>query len=117
MNKIISYLLMAVLCACTFTSPASSGQQQTHEQWLAERLHEATSVREGMSRADLLKVFEEDGGLQRIPAGRYVLKSCRLIQVEVDFATRYGREYRPVPDAELRITKISAPYLAYPAVD
>lgn len=63
MIKTISYLLMAVLCACTFTLSASSGQKQTHEQWLAERLHEATSVREGMSGADLLKVFEDDGGL------------------------------------------------------
>ena len=70
-----------------------------------------------MNRADLLKLFEEDGGLQTIPAGRYVLKSCQLIQIEVKFNTQYGVDYQPMPDRDLKITNVSKPYLERMAID
>jgi len=98
--------------------PLSHSQaSQNPRQWLEERYTEATSIREGMSRAELMKVFEEDGGLQRIPAGRYVLRSCRMIKVEAEFEVEYGQAYKVKPDEELKIRVISKPYLEYMHTD
>ena len=90
---------------------------QAHQQWLDDRYMEATSIKEGMSRADLLKLFEQEGGLQTIPASRYVLKRCRMIKVNVKFDTKYGVEYKPVPDEDLKIREVSKPYLERMIID
>jgi hypothetical protein len=75
-------------------------------------MQEADSVSVGMSRADLLKAFEPDGGLQRIPPVRYVLRSCSLIKVDVQFdiSREAYLSHRPA-DTYLKITAISKPYL------
>jgi len=58
-----------------------------------------------MTRADLLKVFEMDGGLQSVPATRYVLRGTTLIKVDVEFE-------KPInSNDELKIKSISKPYL------
>jgi hypothetical protein len=103
----------------TFTvRPLTSNEAgRNPREWLEERYKEATSVRAGMSRAELMKVFEEDGGLQRIPAGRYVLRTCRMIKVEVEFDAEYGQAYKEKPDRELKIKAISKPYLEYMDTD
>ena len=108
--------LLVISGALTYL-PAQTANDQAHQQWLEERYKEATSIKAGMTRADLLRVFEEDGGLQTIPAGRYVLKSCRLIQIEVKFDGKYGVDYKPMPDEKLKIVEVSKPYLERMAVD
>jgi hypothetical protein len=115
-------LLLFIVCLSLFAtySMTTRGQdefKQAHRQWLEERYTEATSIQPGMSRADLLRVFKEDGGLQRIPATRYLLKSCNMIKIEVEFDTEYGAAYEEKPDVELKITKVSQPYLEYPHMD
>jgi hypothetical protein len=111
---IIGLLLLATY---SITTHGQSEQEEIHRQWLYERYAEATSIKPGMSRADLLRAFEEDGGLQRIPATRYLLKSCNMIKIEVEFDTEYGQAYKEKPDADLKITKVSQPYLEYPHAD
>ena len=97
--------------------PVQEKDDKAEQQWLEARYKEATSIQPGMTRADLHKLFMEDGGLQNIPASRYVLKSCHLIQVEVKFDTKYGVEYQPVPDENLKIIEVSKPYLERMAID
>jgi hypothetical protein len=88
-----------------------SGPRRGERLWVEDLYKEATSVKVGMSRADLLKLFEVDDGLQRIPADRYVLRSYPLIKVDVEFDVKYGRGYKERPDAEIKIKGISKPYL------
>ena len=94
-----------------------------HRRWLAERYAEAVSVRPGMSRRDLSRLFRPDGGLQTIPSGRYVLKSCAMIKVEVKFALPEGaspedfRDENEAADDALKITEVSKPYLEPEATD
>lgn len=108
--------LLIVIGARIHPPPQDTGEQ-AHQQWLEERYKDATSIKPGMTRADLLKLFIEDGGLQSIPAGRYVLKTCQLIQIEVKFDTKYGVAYKPVPDESLKIVEVSKPYLERMASD
>jgi hypothetical protein len=90
---------------------------QSPDQWLQDRYKEATSIKAGMSREDLLKVFMEDGGLNTIPATRYVLRSCHLIKVDVEFDTKHGQAYEEKMDRELKIKQISKPYLENMFID
>jgi hypothetical protein len=115
--KKITVLMICCLFFQMSQSLISAPPQETHEEWLLKRLAEVRTVNPGMTRVDLLKVFAEDGGLNTIPASRYTLKSCPYIKVDVQFNTTYGIKYRERPDSELRITKISAPYLGYLIVD
>jgi hypothetical protein len=65
-----------------------------------------------MTRADLMKLFMEDGGFYGTEAGRpYVLRSCFLIKIEVKFDKPYGFDSRSVPDKEFKIVEVSKPYL------
>jgi hypothetical protein len=85
--------------------------ERTHDQWLRERYEESTSVKAGMTRADLKKVFSEDGGLQSVPAYRYVLKSNGMIKVDVEFEFPAGMNSRTAPDELVHIKSVSKPYL------
>lgn len=119
-------------------SPTSSDQ-------CSDKYSEAISIKEGMTRADLIKLFEVDGGIQpRFLPSRYVLKSYNLIKVDVDFEVpenakgriipedlRYeveaasvnsnsksnAKEYQLVPNEKLKIKSISKPYLEPPVQD
>jgi len=110
-----AFVLTAV---CLMLRPAKSTTQvraiakeeQNHYVWLGDRLEEAHSIRVGMTRADLLKVFEVDGGLLQLK--RYVLRSCDMIKVDVEFEFPRGTSPAHLPpDAELKISAISKPYL------
>ena len=108
--------LLLLACLLTFLTAAVYSQEQVMsnqppDQWLQDRYKEATSIKAGMSRENLLKVFMEDGGINTIPATRYVLRSCHMIKVDVDFDTEYGQAYKERADRELKIKQISKPYL------
>jgi len=96
---------------------AQSPENKAHQQWLEERYKEATSIKPGMTRADLMKLFMEDGGFQGAHARPYVLKSCFLIKIEVKFDKPYGFDSRSVPDNEFKIVDVSKPYLERMAFD
>ena len=114
----IGILLIAglVLVVGARAYQAQVTDDQAHQRWLEERYKEAISIKPGMSRADLIKLFDEDGGGQMIAATRYVLKSCRLIQIEVKFDA-YGADFRAIPAKDLKITDISRPFLQPMALD
>lgn len=61
-----------------------------HQKWLAERIAEAKTIKPGMSRAALLKVFDVEAGFQSMLPTRYVLKSCPMIKIEVRFQPGIG---------------------------
>jgi hypothetical protein len=132
-TRIIAVIVIGT--ACLLMQPAAqvaqvkvaTAQEPDHYKWLAARITEAHSIRPGMSRADLLKVFEPDGGFQPIPPETYVLRSCSLIKVKVNFEFPKGMsdkdlsqgttgtamasgENLPI-DSEIKISAISRPYL------
>lgn len=81
------------------------------------------SVKPGMTRAELLKVFTTEGGLSTGLQRTYVFRDCPYFKVDVEF----DAVGRPARDREGRITlgesdadvirKISRPYLDWSIVD
>ena len=124
-------LFLLVVCSLlTVTGSTSSVPQSdlNHDQWLQERYFEATSIKAGMTRADLLKFFRIDGGLQPLLPTRYVLKRTTLIKVDVEFDVptvgsrivpedlrfemrNSKQDFQFVPNDKLRIKRISKPYV------
>jgi hypothetical protein len=68
------------------------------------------TIKPGMTRSDLLRVFTTEGGLSTRTHRTYVLKPCPTIKVDVEFSIS-GNE------AEDKITQISRPYLDYSQYD
>ncbi len=96
--------------------PYGGAYDSEETRWIGAHLEEMQSIRAGMSRADLLKVFMEEGGLSTRLGRRYVYRRCGLIKVDVEFAPGSDpSSHRQRPDD--RITRMSKPFLERPAVD
>jgi hypothetical protein len=101
----------------------ASGQATDYTEWIGRSLKEMETIKAGSTRAELLKVFGEEGGLSTALSRTYVYRDCFMIKVDVEFAA-IGR---PARDAAGRVTsvespgdviiKISRPYIARPILD
>ncbi|MDT5062919.1 MAG: hypothetical protein QOH63_3378 [Acidobacteriota bacterium] len=146
MSKSVLLIICSIFTISLFNSLHPAQSEQSHRQWLQDRYLEAVSIKEGMSRADLLKLFEMDGGLQLMLPERYVLKSCTMIKVDIKFdipnetkntiipedlrfemaSPTVDLEGKPsstkkdlqfVPDEKLKIKTVSRPYLEPEVMD
>lgn len=86
--------------------------------WIAAALREMQTIKKGNTRADLLKVFREEGGLSNRTQRRYTYRDCPYIKADVTF--------EPVgePDAKVGqesskdiIGSISQPFLEWSIMD
>jgi len=112
--------LLLLVCIVVSLGPATlstAQSEQTHSQWIEERYREATSIKEGMTVADLQKFFTEDGGLQSSPSLRYILKSCMWIKIDVQFDIPGSDQHQYPLNSNVRIKKVSKPYLEQMMVD
>lgn len=138
MLRSVRLIVCCILTAGGFAMFQPNQPERSHDEWLQQRYAEATSVKAGMTRADLMKLFRADGGLQLILPTRYVLKSSDMIKVDVEFDVPEGvnskivpedetmiplivtsptDKYQVVPNEKLKIKSISKPYLEPFAVD
>jgi hypothetical protein len=75
------------------------------------------TLKVGMTRTDLLKVFSEEGGLSTRTQRQYVYRECPYIKVAVEFE-RVGNAEAPFPESgEDRIVKISRPFIEWSVID
>ena len=75
-----------------------------HTQWVSNVLLLITTIKPGMTRSDLLRVFTTEGGLSTRTHRTYVLRQCPIIKVDVEFSIA-GNE------ANDKIIQISKPYI------
>ncbi len=126
MRKVVVVIAASTL-GLVLTASALSGQSPSQPQepteWIAHSLKEIQTVKVGMTRADLLKVFTTEGGLSTGLNRTYVYRKCQLIKVDVEFEP-VGR---PARDADGRVTlieanedvikRVSKPYLEWGSAD
>ena len=89
----------------------------SHSQWLAKAMREMATIKPGMTRQDLLKVFQEEGGLSTRTQRRYVYRGSRYIKVDVTFEAVGVPEDKSAESPKDKITKISKPFLEWPIMD
>jgi hypothetical protein len=105
------------LLAQTERTQANSDQQRIA--WVAESLKAMQSVKPGMTRGDLYRVFTTEGGLSTGLQRTYVYRDCLYFKVNVVF----DAVGRPARDRDGRVTlvestadtikTISTPYLQF----
>lgn len=82
-----------------------------HTAWLAASLLEMQAIKPGMTRGDVLNVFQEEGGLSTRTARRYAYRDCPYIKVDVKFDPVGSLDDKLTSAPEDRITQISRPFL------
>jgi hypothetical protein len=96
---------------------------QDHRAWVTQALQKMKTIRTGMTRDELLKVFTTEGGLSTGLNRRFVSRDCPYFKVDVEFRA-VGRADR---DSDGRVTLaedprdvivgISQPYLQFSISD
>lgn len=116
---------LILLFACglvTFVSaaailPSSRSAADEHTEWIAKSLKEIETVKVGMTRGDLMKVFTEEGGISTRTSRRYVYRECRYIKVDVEFEPVGETENKLSQSPGDKIIKISKPFLEWSIID
>ena len=110
-------MLLAVSIVIAFTtfiwSAAQSQDPEGHSEWIAKGLKEMQAIKVGMTRAELLKVFKEEGGSSTRAWRRYVYRESPYIKVDVEFEPVEEPEDKLTHHPHDKIVKISKPFLEW----
>ena len=82
---------------------------------IANVLKQCQTIKPGMTRAALSKVFSTEGGLSSVTHRSYVYRDCPYIKVDVDFAPLAAKQDVERPTDV--VTRISKPYLDWSVAD
>jgi hypothetical protein len=130
-RRLLMLVLLSILVIGGSASvrPAQSASQepcaQDHEAWVTHALEKMETIKPGMTRVDLLKVFRTEGGLP--PKGlqglrrTFVSRDCPYFKVAVEFepvarldqTATNPRFLTSVEDSRDIIVKVSQPYLQF----
>ena len=83
--------------------------------WMFDILKSIQTIKAGMTRQELRKVFTTEGGLSWVTRRRYVHRECAYIKVDVEFVPTHEGQREELPTD--RITKISRPFLEWSILD
>ena len=118
-------LASAVIGGASVLQAGSTGAegQSPHVTWVADVLKRMLTIKPGMTRKILLRVFTTEGGISTGLQRTYVSRDCPYFKVNVEFQA-VGRPSRDesgrvtlVEGDEDIILKVSIPYLQYSVAD
>jgi len=78
---------------------------------IANVLKQCQTIKPGMTRGDLSKIFSTEGGLSTVTHRSYVYVDCPYVKVDVDFAPSVAKQDVERPTDV--VTRISKPYLEW----
>lgn len=120
MRKISLAIFAISLVVAGLTVFARSGAQshdaKSHSEWIAQSLREMETIKVGMTREDLLRVFREEGGLSTRTQRQYVYRECPYIKVAVEFEPVETKAVLP-ENGKDKIVKISQPFIEWSVLD
>ena len=119
MYRFTAWCLMIFASVFFLIPPASisqSQQEQSHVLWVEDSLREMETIKVGMTRADLLKVFMEEGGLSTRKTRTYAYRKCPYFKVTFEFEP-VGDDQAFPENSKDQIIKISQPFLQRVVVD
>jgi len=94
-----------------------------HTEWVSAALQRMQSIRPGMTREDLLRVFTTEGGISTALWRTYVSRDCPYFKACVTFRRAAPRDADAAPTGFLQeldsdvIVTISQPYLQFSVMD
>jgi hypothetical protein len=128
-RKLLVFVTLSIVAisASSFARLTHSASQepctQDHQVWVADTLVKMETIKPGMTREQLLKVFTTEGGISTGLRRKFVSRDCPYFKVDVTFEA-VGR---PSHDNDGRVTlmedsrdiiaTISQPYLQFSIAD
>lgn len=128
MRKLVLILLAFLTLTIIFVqaqeaainSPARIQADEEHTKWIDHVMRSIATIKPGMTRKDLFRIFKEEGGLSTSTQRRYVYKGCPYIKVDVKFfpVGETAADQTPVTENPAdKIVEISRPFLEYSIMD
>ena len=96
---------------------ARPAAKEDHVKWIADSLKEIQTVKTGMTRDQLLRVFTMEGGESNRIVRTYVYHECPYIKVDVQFKPVGNEDNLLEERGEDVIAGISRPYLGWSILD
>ena len=98
--------------------PGLSEADHKNAQWVWELMEEMRAIVPGLTRGDLLRVFEPQGGLSHPKQQSFFCRRCRyfLVHAEFDLFDESAPARLPYDERD-RVKTISAVYLGVAAMD
>ena len=118
MRSIVIAVVLGLSAAAGSSARAYRAQtpdRVARTEWVAESLQRMESIRPGMKRSDLTRVFTTEGGLFTRTRRTYVSLDCPYFKVDVQF--RAAGTAGPAESNDDVIAQISRPYLQHPIMD
>lgn len=114
--QICAVTILAAIVICFSGVLAQQPNGAKHTEWVEGVLKDIQTVKVGMTRGQMLKIFDEEGGLSTRIWRTYVYRDCPYIKVDFEFEPRGNPKSHSEFPADV-IIKISKPYLEYEIVD
>jgi hypothetical protein len=112
--RFVFFCILSVSAVAQSESPQGPSQiDREHTAWIASALNVMQTIKIGMTRSELMKVFTTEGGLATTSQRTYVYRQCPYIKVDVKFAASSRDEELPTDE----IVELSRPYLARSVMD
>ena len=113
-------LLTVAASACAVSTsvipaPRQSGEEK-ETQWLAQKLKQIKKIKPGTTRKEVEKLFEADGGVQRLNPMIFVYRTSPYIKLQVNFKVAKNRRGYVVLSPNDKVISVSKPYLEEPNI-
>jgi len=126
-RRMFALLASAVIGGANVLPASATGDEgessTAHLAWVAELLKRMQTIKPGMTRKTLLRVFTTEGGLSTGLQRTFVSRDCPYFKIDVEFQA-VGRPNRDengrvtlVEGNEDIILKTSTPYLQFSVMD
>ena len=112
--RCVFFCILSVSAVAQSKSPQPPSQIELDQTaWIAGVLNAMQTIKVGITRLDLLKLFTTEGGLSTTSQRTYVYLQCPYFKVDVKFAASSRDRELPTD----KIVEVSRPYLAWSVTD
>jgi hypothetical protein len=120
-RKLVVALMLVTVAAFCLATPCHKctrlAANQDHVKWIKASLKEMQTVKAGMTRDQLFRVFTTEGGESNRIVRTYVYHECPYIKVDVQFKPVGNEDNLLEERGEDLIGGISRPYLGWSICD
>src|SRR2546421_246082 len=114
---VVSASSIVLFTIIVFPSGQTPKRTMGHSEWVARSLGAIQTIKVGMIRRDILKLFTVEGGQSNRTSRTYVFRECPYIKIDVRFEPVGAPQDKLHEKTEDRIIQISRPYLAQVTLD
>ncbi len=119
MRTILLTLLLLTGCFVSFGFLNADNNQvdENNCKFIEKSMEEVSTLKVGMKRKNLLKMFHQDSGISGVMDQRSVYEKCEFIKINVKFELTEKNKNFSADNPEDKIIEISKSYLEHPFYD